>query len=533
MSSKLSLKSKKKNKIYYNFFYIFSLLYVAYCIINLGPAWDSFFYIDLGKDRLDYLLSLGLNKVDFNYWEQWFAGIYITIVAFILKIFPSQFELEVFYGINFIFSILTTVGVYKLIKFLFNQQIGFITAVIFLYYSIFFGHALINDRDTITVFCNIWITYYVLRYFQFNLSKNKKYIIYISLLLAIGTGIRFHFIATLIPLTMLTIYYFYNLTKKNKILFLYDFFKIILLSTFIIFIFWVPAHENLLTKPQEIIKVLLERVFGWPAILINGKIYESNNYPITYILENLFFKSPEYIIFLYSIFIIFFFSLRKFFKKNIINFDIKLAFVLINILFPTFLLFIFDVRVYDGLRLFLYILPYFLAIPGIVFYYLIVKANNFYYKLLLSVSVILSFYYLINFFLITPYHYTYLNFFAGKFSDAHEKFENDYWGISLKELSKKISNDERLISKKFIKFSVCGVSKKMTKYNLNKHAPKINYKIVRNEENPDYVILTNRLTKISDNQENKYSTCFNYHKGDNILQVERKNLALSVLKKHK
>ena len=367
MSSKLSLKSKKKNKIYYNFFYIFSLLYVFYCIINLGPAWDSFFYINLGKDRLDYLLSLGLNKVDFNYWEQWFAGIYITIVAFILKIFPSQFELEVFYGINFIFSILTTVGVYKLIKFLFNQQIGFITAVIFLYYSIFFGHALINDRDTITVFCNIWITYYVLRYFQFNLSKNKKYIIYISLLLAIGTGIRFHFIATLIPLTMLIIYYFYNLTKKNKIIFLYDFFKIILLSTFIILIFWVPAHENLLTKPQEIIKVLLERVFGWPAILINGKIYESNNYPITYILENLFFKSPEYIIFLYSIFIIFFFSLRKFFKKNIINFDIKLAFVLINILFPTFLLFIFDVRVYDGLRLFLYILPYFLAIPGIVF----------------------------------------------------------------------------------------------------------------------------------------------------------------------
>ena len=143
---------------------------------------------------------------------------------------------------------------------------------------------------------------------------------------------------------------------------------------------------------------------------------------------------------------------------------------------------------------FLYILPYFLTIPGIIFYYLIVKANNFYYKLLLSVSVILSFYYLINFFLITPYHYTYLNIFAGKFSDAHNKFENDYWGISLKELSKKISNHEDLISKKFIKFSVCGVSKKMTKYNLNKYA-KIDYKIVRKDENPDYVILTTDLLR--------------------------------------
>ena len=76
-----------------------------------------------------------------------------------------------------------------------------------------------------------------------------------------------------------------------------------------------PAHENLLTKPQEIIKVLLERVFGWPAILINGKIYESNNYPITYIFENLFFKSPEYIIFLYSLFIVFSFIKKIFLIK--------------------------------------------------------------------------------------------------------------------------------------------------------------------------------------------------------------------------
>ena len=38
----------------------------------------------------------------------------------------------------------------------------------------------------------------------------------------------------------------------------------------------------------------------------------------------------------------------------------------------------------------------------------------------------------------TPFHYTYLNIFAGKYEENEKKFENDYWGISTKKLVSKI-----------------------------------------------------------------------------------------------
>tara|TARA_B100001123_G_scaffold443422_1_gene589470 strand:+ start:1521 stop:3023 length:1503 start_codon:yes stop_codon:yes gene_type:complete len=498
----------------------------------LGPAWDTFFYIELGKHRLNYLLSLGLDKIDYNYYEQIFSGVYLTIAAFILNIFPKTFEIEVFYIINFLASIVTTIGVYKLTKILFNKKVGYINAITFLYYSIFFGHASINDRDAITVLCNIWITYYVLEYLKFNQLKNKKYVIYISLLLSIGLGIRFHFIATLIPLFLFTMFKFYSLKKSHKKNLSIDLVKILLITFVIVFIFWAPVHEDIFSKPYEIIKILLERSYGWAAILLNGKIYESNNYPLTYIFQNLFFKSPEYVIFLYILFFPLFITIRKFFKKNNNNFDQNLLFIILNIFFPTILLFLFETTVYDGLRLFLYILPYFLVIPAIVFYFLIRKGKNIFFKSCMIASTILFVYYMYNFFLLTPYHYTYLNIFSGKFSESDNKFENDYWGVSLKELIGGIAKNQELNNYKFIKFSICGVSNGIIKYNLNKIEPKINYKIVRDEENPDFVIMTNRVVQTKNENNKIYKTCFKNYEGKIVAEVKRRNLILSAIKKY-
>ena len=49
-------------------------------------------------------------------------------------------------------------------------------------------------------------------------------------------------------------------------------------------------------------------------------------------------------------------------------------------------------------------------------------------------------YYLFIFFSFTPYQYTYLNKFIGNLSNAHKKFENDYWAVSIKELVNQIAN---------------------------------------------------------------------------------------------
>jgi len=130
---------------------------------------------------------------------------------------------------------------------------------------------------------------------------------------------------------------------------------------------------------------------------------------------------------------------------------------------------------------------------------------------------------------LTPYQYIYANSFVGKFSSLNDKFENDYWAISLKELTSKIKFNEEINKKKQIKFTVCGLPAAAVKYNLNNLQDKINYKVVRLDENPDYVILNNRT--LESLKKNVIHTCFKEYTGVSIIEVKRRNLVLSAIKK--
>ncbi len=520
----LNLINKKSLYFFYTFFFSYAIFYA----FKLSITSDAGFYVSLGESRLDYLLSLGLVKEKTNISQEAFPAIYLTFVAFISDFFSRKLEIQIFYILNFFSSSVAAVGVYKLSKLLFNKDIALYTFIFFFFFASFFGHMQINGRDTMILFCNIWITYFSIKYLSFNYKKNKKYLIYLTVLVAIGMGVRFQFIATLVPLF---IYIFYKIkltSKKNKIIFFKDFLKIILFSLIIIFLFWGSVHSNFILKIQEIYKYNVEYTWGWSYNIINGNIYTASNYPFTYIIEFLFYKSPEYIIFLYIIFFFFIIPLIKMIQKEIKQFNEKLIFILINIFYPTILLLFVKIHVYDGIRLFLFLIPYFLIIPSIVFYYLTTNLSKNLNKLFLTTFSILFFYYMYSFFVLTPYQYIYVNSFAGKFSSLNDKFENDYWGISLKELTGKIKSNVEINKKDQVRFLVCGLSQAAVKINLNNLKNKINYKIVRPEENPDYVILNNRTLKSL--KKDVVHTCFKEYTGKNIIEVKRRNLVISAIK---
>ena len=96
--------------------------------------------------------------------------------------------------------------------------------------------------------------------------------------------------------------------------------------------------------------------------------------------------------------------------------------------------------VYDGLRLFIWFIPYVCIIPAFVIYFLINNINPLKNKFSSLILTFLIIFYLVNFFGYTPYQYTYLNIFNGKSDKKSSKFENDYWGVSIKELVEKNSS---------------------------------------------------------------------------------------------
>ena len=207
--------------------------------------------------------------------------------------------------------------------------------------------------------------------------------------------------------------------------------------------------------------------------------------------------------------------------------------VLFIFLFPIVFFAFVPYRVYDGLRLFIYTIPYFTIIPGLTIYYLVTNLNSLINKILSGSIVCLFAYYLAIFISFTPYQYTYLNLFTGNFSNAHKKFENDYWAISIRELIKKIPRETNLISNNTKnKIIFCGAPDSLVKKELKK------FKNLKFEQQSiyakdfDYVIMTNRV--LEDREDNilaNVTTCFEKFKGEDLITVERNGLMLSTLRK--
>jgi len=389
-------------------------------MLQLGYTWDVLFYYDVGKERLDYLLSLGANDVDKKIFARRFlTGAYSTISAFFVQFFPRKYLLESLYLINLCVSIVGIFGLYQITKELFNKQIGRISFVICFFNPIFFGHMAMNGIDTIIAFANIWCFLILLKYLKYQQisSKRKKYTIYFGFLLGLGLGVRYSFFITLVPVfifVLLEIFYFKDFIKKkfSKKLFFKDILKVLFISYFFMVLFWPHTHQNILLIPFKLAIEAFAFGFGVPYILFNGEIFQPHELPKDYILINLFYKMPEFIIVSFVIFVLFFKKI-SFHLKNYFNaFYLKFFLIIGIILFPNLLFIISPYAVYDGMRLFLFLIPYISIIPALLIFFLYKSLKNKLYKSLFVLLIFLKIFFLFNFYSLTPYHYVYINIFA-------------------------------------------------------------------------------------------------------------------------
>ena len=143
-------------------------------------------------------------------------------------------------------------------------------------------------------------------------------------------------------------------------------------------------------------------------MLFNGYHYIFTDIPKSY-FYNILFKSPEYFLFSYLIFCFSFFHI-KFFKNNFKNFNYKICLIIIMFLNPFIIVLLTPFSIYDGLRHVLWVIPYFCIVPSLIIYYFYKKINLLKIKFLSGLMFVLIIFFLFNFFKLTPYQYTYLNF---------------------------------------------------------------------------------------------------------------------------
>ena len=526
--------SKKKKYIPLLILFIFAI----YCSLTIGLSLDEKYHLLQGKITFDYLFSLGNIDIDLARpstiieYEKYYSTFYWSLLYFVTEIFPSKYETEVNHLVNLIFSLSTIFGIGKVSKELFNKKVGKIIFIILFFYPIFFGHMSINSKDTILAFSHVWMLYLILRYLKKQEFKKKanKYLISLGLLAALSTGIQLAFLASQIPtisFILIEIFFLKKIINKNfsKKRFLYDIIKCFLVFYSILILLWIDVHQNILIQPFYIIWEFIFSDFktGWPFILLNGNYYFSfKDVPPLYFLINFIYKSPEYILLTYLLFLILIINSRSFFKKKFNFFYYKLSFVIFMLIFPNLIMLIIPFPVNDGLRLFLWVLPYYCIIPGLTLYYLTENFSFIKPKITLLVLSLFVIYYLFNFLSITPYHYTYLNILNGKSENRYKKFENDYWATSIGELIK----NANFKTDKVIKITTCGFINTTPKHYLKKR-PNLNYKFVTHNE-ADYIIMTNRVSR-----RHGMLNCFDIFKGNDIATVKRNGLILSVIRKIK
>ena len=212
-------------------------------------------------------------------------------------------------------------------------------------------------------------------------------------------------------------------------------------------------------------------------------------------------------------------------KNYIKNFDNKFIIVNIIFFFPIVISILLHVKIYDNLRLFIFLLPFLSLLASFSLYHFLKNfENSIKSKLyLLLISFFFSIF-IYRFIFLTPYQYSYVNFSYFKIKDSINKFEHDYWATSFKELVTKIKNVYPQSEINKFKIAVCGGDEKALLFYLNKN---LNIKQIYPLNQASHIIMTNRASfNINDKV-----TCFKKYKGEDLVYVSRSKLVFSVLRK--
>ena len=446
---------KVKSKLFFNLFLTFYLLFGFYVAVNVGMTTDELPNHSIGILNIEAIKDiLGFNNTGYENLEKfpwrykgpafyYLSYIYLLVVDLFFT-FDEYSEavsrVLLNHALIFFTFFLSAIFSKKVVNLLIKDRFySNIFLIFYLFYPYLIGHGFFNNQDM--PFLCAWIisTYLSIKIFL-KILKNEDLTFIDIFLISLSTSflISIRILGVLILLQyFITFIITYRLTKKS----IYEIFKsnilklflfIIFTFTFIIFfnpIFWL----NPLLFFDSINQ--MRNIQYGVCTLTLGNCMDALNLPSSYIFIWLFFKLPLLTLFG---FILFPFIEKKIFQES--SNQIILGSILLTIISIIFLFIFFNVNQYDELRHVLFLFSLILIASFSIIYF-------FSKKLILYISFVSIFYFAIQNINMYPYQYTWFNLF-GNFVDISKNFEVDYWGVSGKNIAKKINYNNKILSNK-------------------------------------------------------------------------------------
>tara|TARA_Y100000992_G_scaffold251221_1_gene183349 strand:+ start:832 stop:2466 length:1635 start_codon:yes stop_codon:yes gene_type:complete len=450
------MKLKLNNLTIYVLLFIY-ILYQIYLSSLGGATYDQFAqWLGAGYifEKVQAYKNFDFNNIIFdqelNTFD--FFGYFFMLPAFIfervvnrvsfnefnkpMNSFAENFLYEdalTYFSLHFfliIYSFICLIFILKKIEKIYNRNLSLLFLITILFIPSFSGHLIFNIKDIPFLF-QLFISKLFLYDYLINKSGNLSYRkkIILGFLIAASMSIRINAI-----LFILFFILFLYLTVNDKKIYLKNISSIFLLS--IIFLF--------LMNPQSWKDPLLwitssmdfQSNHPWTGnTLTNGDYIFAQNMNGSYLFSWYFYRMPIFI----HICIIF--SLIKLIRKQYINrFSLySLVFIITNfLLFP-----LIKPTAYDGLRHFLFLIPFFVVSCFDLFKY--IESKN-YKKIILGTVVLYS---IFTQYGLEQYKYTYFNEFVNLENvssyceniDGCGDWPTDYWAFSGKEISQYVNKN--------------------------------------------------------------------------------------------
>ena len=548
------------------------ILFAWWTSLSIGLSSDEYFHHINGLKRYNFLTSLGEDK-NFQFRNnEFYPGLYDTLsyaIGQIILIINKKFYANnidiVMHSVNIIFSTLSILGLYLFSKKIFNKNIALVSVLLTLLNPFFFGHMGMNSKDIVIFFSLIWFAYYFYLYCVENKNITKNLLLS-SFFIGFGCGVRLTFLVVVFPVVICGLIYLFNRYRSDYLDLIKRLSLHILIAFFITIFLVVLCWPHIFASIQSdnlfrFLSIIIKNTINWndgPKIgILNGEYYEVFNTPKSYFIYFIVYRLPIYfsILLIFSYYLMFFKKLKI--RDEIVDFNNK--FLIINLIafFPILLVLILSANVYDNIRLFLFVIPFFCIIASFSINQLFKTfKDNSKNKIFVSIIFILfsvSFY---RFLILTPYQYTYVNYVYPSYEKTIDKFEQDYWGTSYKELVKKMKSEYSIKEVQSFKIADCYGGDSTLLYYLNKNfGVKRLYNIDERPLRATHIVLTNRsfldvlnnpligdlvdekgAMKVKDIEKivrtpGVKTTCFSHYDGEDQVIVSRDGAKFSSIRK--
>ncbi len=437
-------------------FFIHQLIYIS----KGGTTWDDFEIYKTTTRVIDKAYWFFVDRSnsflgDFNYNLEYY-GYLIPIIIFLLTNLLSTNEMNLFLFKNImnadiiseldlifltrnlllnVYVIVLLILIYKVICKNESHYFGFLFLIFLIFIPSFNGHALFNIKDVPFALQYLLAVIFVLdsKILTSKVYRNKiPQLILIGLVFGSVVLVRFNGYAFLLLISFYLFVIKFRESLKN-IKNLFTNWSIIYITSFITLIVFSPSAWN---DPIFWLKGVYNTQFNldWlGSTLTNGRYIYATEMEPSYIFSWFFFRLPLVYTILFFITILIFIFQKKFDFSKYGKFSLFLiisVFLLFSIVRPIS---------YDGIRQYLFLLPFFTFIVVDFFMYINKTYGN---KLFMCIFLPSIFYLIGTQVSLGEYKYVYFNEIINEAEitkDCNQiggcgNWETDYWGFSIKQL---------------------------------------------------------------------------------------------------